>query len=344
MTEGAKLKKRIGLEDYKTVYTARLILPHTQMVLMVFYNSLRKDGFFSKRLATQPPFTGMTYSGRDLAQDDFEKPTMTPLLDIESWNGDMKNYIITMVDVAYSFRLNKRDFSRLPESKKQEILYSLFLEKGKLQELSIADLRDKSNVSDFTMTWRKDKNRQMGAENKTAKLIDVILDQSDNSVTFQFLTEATELKKEPSKTISSPYKYYAHDKSEVEHGEKTKKSNPSKTYEMQMKFLNFFDWLKVYDGEEINRSTMKELLEVLDVQLSSTSPSFLFQGTQYWLHQLGGSIYPEDRAPQRWNASHLHGSGNFLSKDLYGLLQQMPFFENQMAGMLNKKLKDRNLI
>jgi len=348
MTSGEQLKVTLGLSSFRTVWVSRLIFPHTQKVLMVYYNSLRKTHDFPKNRCKIPPFTGMAYSGKDLSKGDLERPTHTPLIGIEIWNGDLNNYIVVAVDIAYSFRVSPREFDRLPESKNTSFKeVSILYPKGLLfKEVTIADLSDSGAVSDFTMLWRKDKNRVMGAENRTAKLIDCIIDEANKYVTFQFLTEATELKgKPPNKDIDSNYKFYKGPKGEVPVGQKTIKKNDSKTYEMQIRILDFFDWLSVFEGEEIGVKELKEIFETSDVQVYSTSPSFLFQGASYWLHQLGASIVPEDRKPQRWNAPNLHGeSGTFLSKDLQGLVKQMPFFFNIMAAMLNKKLKSRNLL
>ena len=340
MTSGEKLKISLGLGSHKTVYISRLILPHTQKVVIVYYNTLRKDSSFSKQRCVTPPFTSMLYSGKDLYYDQLQKPVQTPLLSIETWNGDLNNYMVLVVDVAYSFHLSKRDFDRLPEN------ISIFYPKGRLKEITLSDLANEDVISDFTKVWRQDKNRVKGAENRTAKLIDCVIDQANNYITFQFLTEATELSgKNPNPKIDSPYKLYKEPKKELDPETKKLKSNNSKTYEIQIRILNFFDWLDVFEGTEITVNNLKEILEVSDVQVSSTSPSFLFQGNAYWLHQIDSSIVPEDRAPKRWNASHLHGNnGSFLSKDLYGVIRQISFFRNQMASMLTKKLKERGLI
>jgi hypothetical protein len=63
------------------------------------------------------------------------------------------------------------------------------------------------------------------------------------------------------------------------------------------------------------------------------------------MSQLDGSIYPTDIAPQFWNSDSLHGDNPVItSKHMVGLLRQMGFFHNQMAAMLNKRLKNRELI
>lgn len=68
--------------------------------------------------------------------------------------------------------------------------------------------------------------------------------------------------------------------------------------------------------------------------------AFHWQGSNYWLSQLDGSIYPTDIEPKVWNAPNLHGDGqNFLCKHLYGIIRQISFFGNQMASMADKELR-----
>jgi len=119
--------------------------------------------------------------------------------------------------------------------------------------------------------------------------------------------------------------------------------NRSKTYEIQIKVLDFLDWLDVFSEQKVTESDMKEILDTADIQVFSTSPSFHYQGFNYWLSQLDGSIYPTTIKPQRWDK--IHGDGDaFVDKHLYGLMRQIKFFRNQMASMITKKLKDRGLI
>ena len=68
--------------------------------------------------------------------------------------------------------------------------------------------------------------------------------------------------------------------------------------------------------------------------------AFHWQGSNYWLSQLDGSIFPTDIEPKVWNAPNLHGDGqNFLCKHLYGIIRQISFFGNQMASMADKELR-----
>lgn len=345
MTTGEQLKITLGLKDYKAVYITRIILPHPQRVNMVFYDSRRPDSLTKQRIKITP-FIGMAYSGKDLKTNDYELPLMTPLTSIEKWNGELAHYIIIPVNVAYSFNVSKKDFSRLPEfvyNIKKFEKPSIIIGNKVLSELTLYDLKDKSNISSFTQKWVKDRNRTTGVGNKSIKLVDMFLDEAENSITFQFLAEATELNgKKPNKSLGD-YGEYEGEKEEVSPTTFKIEKNPGKVYELQIKILKFFDWLKVFEGEEITSKELKDILKVSDVQVFSTSPSFNYQGFNYWLTQLDGSIYPQNIKPEVWNK--IHGDGvAFLDKHLYSLLRSIDFFIPQMAQKLNSKLKSRNLI
>jgi hypothetical protein len=221
---------------------------------------------------------------------------------------------------------------------------------GKLKEfVTLYDLADKGNVSDFTLVWRNDRNRTMGQENRTAKLIDCFIDEADKSVTFAFLTEATELNgHEPNEDIDSDYREYPLPKGEADPEQNfSVKVNRSKTYEMQIKILDVLGeegWISTFNGETIGNREMKEILEVSNVQIYSTSPSFHWQGANYNCSQLDASIYPTNIGNPVWGPRHGNSSGYFLDKHLYGLLRSIKFWINPMAAMLTRKLRERNLI
>ncbi len=348
MTTGQLLKKNLGLENFKSVKINRAVLS-SYKILFVWFDSYKKTMPVTNYRIKNPPWVAHIFSGTDIYHDTKKQTVFTPATEIEDFNGSLRGALIVPVDLAGDRFIDQRAFSKRFESvekeEKVEVPVAQF-NKNLFEFVTLYDLADAGNVSDFTMTWRKDRNRVMGVENTLAKLIDVFVDEADKSVTFAFLTEATELGgKNPNDNIDSSYRFYDGPKMEVDPENLNLKRNRSNTYEIQIKILEFFDWLDVFEGEEVGPKEMKEILEVSNVQVFSTSPSFQFQGINYWISQIDGSIHPEGRAPQRWNAPDLHGnSGAFLDKHLYGLLRQIKFFINPMASMLNKKLKDRGLV
>lgn len=211
----------------------------------------------------------------------------------------------------------------------------------KLEEITLFDLFDKDNIAPSTMAYRKERNKIMGAENTIAKLLDIFLNEADNSATIVFSTQATVLSSSEQNTFAGKG-VYDRAKKRVSPLNLNLLKNPEKKYEIQIKILEFFDWLDVFDGEKVTRKEIKEILEVSDVQVFSTSPSFQYQGYNYFCSEISASAYKTGIKPQVWDKRL--GGEYFLDKHLYGLIRNMKFWYNPIASMLTKKLKDRDLI
>lgn len=330
MTTGEKLKKTLGLDKFRDVYISRLILPHSQKINIIYYDSFRTS--LTKNQAMQSPYVAMGYSGKDLKKDHYKKPKQTPLLDIESWNGDPSNYIFFTIDISYQRWLDTKSFTKLPESIQDNKKSIILFPKGKIKEfVTFNDLKNSDVIAPSTFSFRKERNKIMGTENRTAKLIDCFIDEALGSITFAFLTEVTD-------KYEDDYEYQ-----EVDPYSLDLKRNRSKTYELQFKILDFFDWLDTNpDKTSISNKDIKDILQVANVQVFSTSPSWQYQSYNYNMSQLDGSIYPTNIAPKVWDKRL--GGDYFLDKHLYGLIRGIDFFLNPMASMLTKKLKDRGLI
>lgn len=325
---GHKLIKSLGLEKiylrHNSIYITRLLVPMSQKVNIVFYNSLR--AMSKGEMLRHGVYPGMGYYGLQLSRDELEF-NHTPLLNLDQFNGQIEDRFFITVDCAFQKHLNKRNFTKLPENK----IPDSYIGKNLLKEITLGDLQYKQTIAPTTMEFRKERNKLMGNEARNAKLIDVVLDQGGNNITFQFLTETTP-------KYPKNYKYKDVDPNSLE-----LKNNPSKTYELQIKVLKFFDWLDVFEGEKITDKEIKEVLEVSDVQVFNTSPSFQFQSYNWNMSQLDASIYPTDIPSKVWAPERFKGE-YFLDKHLYGLIQGLGFWHNPMASMLTKKLKDRGLI
>lgn len=343
-TTGILLKKQLGLEGLKEVRISRFVVS-SYKVLGVFFDSYR-DMLVTTYRIKRFPRVATIFSGTDLARDTNRYTPMTPPVDIEDYNGTIRGALVIPVDLAGDRFIDEDEYSKIFESKdkdKSELV--LYIPKETLKEITLYDLADKGNISDFSMLWRKDRNRIMGTENTTAKLIDCIIDEADKSVTFQFLTESTELgNKEPNDNIDSSYRFYDGPKGEVDPDTFRIKRNRSRTYELQIKIVDALEWIKVFEGEEIGQKEMKEILEVSDVKVFSTAPAFHWQGMNVNISQLDASIYPTDIPNPVWGPRHGDAKGYFLDKHLYGLFNQIKFFINPMSSMLSKKLKSRGLI
>jgi hypothetical protein len=121
--------------------------------------------------------------------------------------------------------------------------------------------------------------------------------------------------------------------------------NPSKTYEIWLKFLNVTDWLGAFDEKEtITQKDVKDMIDICNVQVWDNNPSFHWQGANWGLSQLDASIFPTDIEPKHWGPKH-GGAGNYMfSKHLSQLIDSMAFFRNQMASSLTYALRKASLL
>jgi len=203
----------------------------------------------------------------------------------------------------------------------------------KLQELTLSDLKGDQGMSDLTLKFKKERNKLLGAESRIVKLIDVDIDETAKYVTFIWLTEVTP--KYP--------KNYEYGEVNIE-GNKEIVNNRSKTYELKIRILDFFNWLGTYPNKiEITEKDIKDIFDISDIQVSSNDPSWQFQGFNYHMSTIDGSIYPTNIPDPIWGPRHNNGDG-LLSKHLQGLINGIDFWKSPMASMLTKKLRDRNIL
>lgn len=321
-TTGAELKRKLGLGDYPfTPFIQFLNLP--QKIFLVFYDSLRPnfpitlyDIKKQKVLATKR-LTSM----KDVVY--------TPSLPLELYNGVLENIVIQCIDLA----------GRYGDKKKQ--VESLKAKEVKLNEwMTFKNLNTPDAISAFTKKHRDIRNKAVKPENFTAKLTDCQYNKERDYVDFVFTTTAT--------TPIYP-KNYEYKKTDPTHNF-VLDPNPDKKYNVQFRILDFMKWLKGTRPDNLSdtRITWKEIKDVLEVafvQVYCQCGAFHWQGVNYWLSQLDGSIYPTDIEPKFWNRADLHGDGNaFLCKHSYGIIRSIDFFANQMTAMLNKKLKNEGII
>lgn len=318
MKTGMKVLKGLGLEKFPNVEVAR-VLVSTFKIYVVFYDSKMRT-----RPITNTEVRRMQYFLPGMQFPFKDKPSLLPLISLRDFNGPLRQAMFFVVDLAGKYS----DGRHL--DKKFESIEPVFT--GKLHELvSFSDLNRADVTSDLTNRTRADRNREVGAENRTAKLVDVTIDTVEDHVTFIFKTTAT--------TPLYPQNY---DFKKTDPDTFNLQRNPDKEYELHLRVVDFFKWLKGTkpDASTITAQDVKDVIDINPVQVFSTSPSFHWQGFNWWMSQLDGSIYPTSIRPQSWN--QIHGDGEaFLDKHLYGLIRQINFFHNPMASMLTKRLRDR---
>lgn len=194
--------------------------------------------------------------------------------------------------------------------------------KKKLDELSLNNLAGKQIASLTTQRFSGERREIMGDAPKSTKLINSKVNYNEDTVTYFFLTEATE---------KYPPNYMYQDI--VPQNNFSFEPDPSKTYEIILKF-GYISRLK--DNPNLTINDVKAFLWNTDVKIWSNSPSFHWQGFNYNLSQLDAALYPTNIAPQKWDK--IHGEA-LIDKHLLDLFIHLKFFMNQMAGSLLNKIR-----
>lgn len=218
--------------------------------------------------------------------------------------------------------------------KKYIPLFSVFFKENFSEEIRLSDLKNNIGVSDLTDRFRKERNKLMKAESTQAKLIEVEIDETAKNVTFIWLTIPTD--KYP--------KDYVYGEVDLE-GNKSISTNRSKTYELKIRILDFFDWIDTYpDKTEITVKDIKDIFKISNIQISCNCVSYQYQGFNYQMSNVfDGSIYPTSIPDPVWGPKHNNGDG-LLCKHLSSLIAGIGFWQNPMSSMLTKKLKDREIL
>jgi hypothetical protein len=190
------------------------------------------------------------------------------------------------------------------------------------ESLKLSDFKAHSGVSDFTKPFMKDRQKIKGAGNKSAKLSSVKINKKKDYVTFIFKSKPTY---SSSTEVVDP---------------NTMSFKPGKVYTQQIRLLDFFALAETKPGYKINElsfAEVKEILQVADIQVWCSCGSFQFQGINNIVTVMDAAIYPEYRAPKRWNS--IHNDNSFACKHLDLIFAQIEFFINPLTSMVNKILK-----
>ena len=135
-----------------------------------------------------------------------------------------------------------------------------------LEWVTIPALMDRSSTSDFTKTKRKIRTELYDGENVTATLVSGSYNRLEDSITLNFVTPCTAKAHGPD---------YNPKKTDPARGF-VKIENPSGYYNMKIKILNAFEWLrqiKEHDGW-LTEEDVRVLLENAYVQVFCNDPSF----------------------------------------------------------------------
>lgn len=192
------------------------------------------------------------------------------------------------------------------------------------EDIRLTDLSKSAGMSLLTRKFRKARNKKLGAENKTAKLFDVVISKKNGYVTFLFYTEPTS---EPENVmVTKP---------------KSMRLVPDALYHPRIRILDFFKLAQTKPGynssKELSIAELKEIMDVANIQLWCDCPSFHWQGMNYNISMFDGSVYPTNIPPEHWNK--YHGENQLVCKHLGGITNQFKFFLGPMSSMLNFRLK-----
>lgn len=355
MTTGEKLKKQFNLDSIQQVYIS-FIYGSSPAVYLILWDSMRPNMPITKQYLQRYSNVVFYKQGKELG--------ISPPMNIERTNFNTNTGIFVTYDIAMSGRTTREskdnssrmsknklsiDIDTLSHLKIESSLEKLFVGNlNKIKELTLKDLKDsgQSGISDRTYLWFQDRNKNGFQASKAIKLIDSSISEGDNSFTFYFLAESTEGEIKVKDLKDSPYDYNE-PKGEVEPSNFDIKNNPSKTYEIQIKFTDlkeFIDYLNTKpEGTKVTKKDIDYLIGNMDVQYFSNSPSYHWQGYNNISSELGLSIYPTSITSKQWMPKTFNGE-YYLDKHLFSFVQSYQFYSQQMAMMIGKKLKDRNLI
>jgi hypothetical protein len=191
-----------------------------------------------------------------------------------------------------------------------------------LEDVYFKDLMQNKGLSNFTKKYKKETDSLMGSASKHSKLVQAKINKEKDFITFIFLTERTPKYKDNfnlQSVTSSNFKLHS-----------------DNLYTVEIRLLHVFEQLKNIPSEKINNKTIEDLLFNSQIQIWSDNPSFQYQGMNYNMTQLDGSIHPENRSPKHWNNYH-HGE-QFLDKHSQGIINSIKFYIPQMRQILKKYL------
>lgn len=200
---------------------------------------------------------------------------------------------------------------------KQEERYKKFF----TEELRLSDLMKSASMSDFTKKFNKETNKLMGNPTNHSKLVQMKVNENEDSITFFWVTERTPKYKDNfNMQVVDPTNFTMY------------KDN---LYTIEIKFLEFFSLLNTRpDKNEITNKNIEEVLMNSDIMLWSDVPAYEFQGMNYNMSLFSASLYPENRPPNYWNK--FHNSDQLLDKHAAGIVNSIKFYIPQMRMMIKK--------
>lgn len=213
-----------------------------------------------------------------------------------------------------------------------------------LQEnLTMEDIRNKSfytgDGNQHLLKFYGIRKGYLGTPNVQIKLVTSQLND-DGSADFIY------------KAVATPYEEDDHKYQELQDAPYTDKvnagnlvRNSSKEYMLCIRIVDFFellDELGVLDDGTFTKEDLDIIIELSqDVKISCACPSFVYQGTSYWLTQNNASLIPNTIFPKHWVKYRPNVQ---VCKHLSTLLRGLGFLIPQMAMSIKKNMREQGLI
>lgn len=344
-TSGQLIKHQLGLENFPNIKISRL-LGHTYPVYMIYFNSHNTRLPILRHTVAKAHFTSKLFFGTD----SFKKPAMmTPLIDLDKFNGLIRGALFTTIDMAGYHMIDKNEFQKVKESIENDIKTSIYYFGENLVQLtedgySIPDLfnniknkheldfyKDRqtngTHISNITQISWNDKNwRAIGG------------DRNMSTLTLTFKVKPT---------------YGIPDFVFTKTGSKTNANE----YTIRVQFQDINAWvesrsafldLNIADRKEF----MQSVLKLAPVKLWSNDPSWMFRGSYENSTDLGYSMYDFHKQgipaqdPSQTNSAYNkyyrpHGSEKpaifTLSKHMIEVLKKLPELSDEIIRLIAQK-------
>jgi hypothetical protein len=309
-----KLRDLLQLQNLPRVYYARLIGISAYTIYFIFYDTRRPYVSITTMEAHKRDFPAVTPFNQN------DRLSLTILRPIEEFRGTFSGSLFVRIDLSGRFGDRKQYYHE-----RRGVVF--------VEDMTLKDFKTAAAISAFTQRHRRLRRSYLtGNQIKYTRLMNCLIDQKNDWVLFEWLSIATPNTQQ--KKEADPFKNFG------------LINDPSKLYELKIRLDGFFTWLlgTLPEGQEVSKKDLLDSMDVCSIKVWSSSPAFHWQGHNYNMSQLGAALYPTNIVPQHWNQPHLHGENAFLDKHLAILFMNIGFYAQQMAQMLNKKLRATNII
>lgn len=192
-----------------------------------------------------------------------------------------------------------------------------------LEEISIPQFLKTRVVSDSTLQYANERKAIMGQAPTNTRLMETQID-GDN-VRFTFYVYGTEK--------------YPDDHQYMD-------ANPEKGFQLERNPIALYEIYLQFDGAEklkrgtLNLNEIKNFILTQNFKLFSNSPSFHWNGSNYFISQMGAGLYPTDIKPEKPS----NKDRGPLDKHTYLFFESLKWFIPQMAGSLLNRLRTQGYV